>query len=62
MRSFDFLRSAVLAASLVATLGSVGTAFAGTIQAHEAQQTQPRANTSPYDSPNFVVPENDING
>ena len=62
MRRFDFLRSAVLAASLVATLGGAGTAFAGTMQTHEAQQPQPRANTSPYDSPNFVVPESDING
>ena len=62
MRSFDFLRSAVLAASMITTLGSVGTAFADTMQPHAAQQAQQPSNTSPYDSPDFVVPENNING
>ncbi len=61
MHGFDFLRSVVLAASLIATLGSVETAFANTVQPHEAQAQQ-SSNTSPYDSPNFVVPENDLNG
>ena len=61
MHSFDFLRSAVLAASLICTLGGVETAFASTVQPHEAQAQQ-SSSTSPYDSPNFVVPENNING
>ena len=62
MRSFVFLRSAVLAASLIATLGSVGTAIANPMQTNEAQQVRQPSNTSPYDSPDFVVPENDLNG
>ena len=62
MYSLDLLRSAVLAASLIATLGSVGTAFANTMRPHEAQQPQHSSNASPYDSPDFVVPENDLNG
>jgi hypothetical protein len=62
MRSFDFLRSAVLAASLIAALGSVGTAFANPMQTNDGQQAQQPSYTSPYDSPDFVVPENNING
>ena len=62
MHGFDFLRSAVLAASLIATLGSVETAFANPMQTNEGQQAQEPSNTSPYDSPDFVVPENNING
>jgi hypothetical protein len=32
------------------------------MQPHAAQQAQQPLNTSPYDSPIFVVPENNING
>jgi hypothetical protein len=62
MRSFNLIRTAIVAASLIAGLGNIGAAFADTMPAPQAQlQLQP-SNTSPYDSPDFVVPQNDING
>ena len=62
MRSFSFLRSAVLAASLIAASGTAGTAFANTMQTDGGQQAHQPSNASPYDGPAFVVPENDLNG
>jgi hypothetical protein len=53
MRRFTLIRTAVLAASLIANISSIDVAFANTANA------QP-SNTSPYDSPDFVVPPADI--
>lgn len=61
MRSFNFVRSAVLAASLIATLGTVGTAFADTMPTpHEQQQMQQSSQASPYDNSNFVLDDSNI--
>ena len=60
MRRFDFLRTAALAASLIAPLGSAGAAFADTTQTAQAQQLQRPSYGSPYDSPNFVIDEANI--
>jgi hypothetical protein len=57
MRYVNILRTAALAASLLAPLGNVGTAFADTTQ---TQQFQRPSNGSPYDSPNFVIDEANI--
>lgn len=58
MSSFNLIRTAIAAASLIASLGSVGTAFAAPMQAqppvHQA------SSASPYDSPNFVLDESNI--
>jgi hypothetical protein len=61
MRSFNLIRTAVVAASLIAALGNVGTALADTMSAPQLQVQQP-SNASPYDSPDFVVDKTDING
>jgi hypothetical protein len=61
MRVSSVLRSGALALSMVAAMGGMSAAFAS--DAHAAQQqTQPAAvnSASPYDSPNFIVPSNDI--
>ena len=61
MRSFILIRTAVVAASLIAGLGSVGTALADSMPASQVHAQQP-SNTSPYDSPDFIVSPSDING
>jgi hypothetical protein len=53
MRRFTLVRTAVLAASLIANINSIGVAFASSANAQ-------LSNTSPYDSPDFVVPPADI--
>jgi hypothetical protein len=58
MRSFNLTRTAILAASLIASVGSIGTAFASS--ANTQQSSQQPANTGPYDSPDFVVPPANI--
>ncbi len=59
MRTSSLLRAATLALSLTASMGAMTAAFAS--DAHAAQQQQQQAaNASPYDSPNFIVPSNDI--
>jgi hypothetical protein len=58
MRSFDLIRSAIGVASLVASFGSVGTAFAAPLQAQ--QPTHQASSASPYDSPNFAFDESNI--
>ena len=60
MRRFNFLRTAVLAVSLIAPLGTIGTAFADTTQTAQAQQLQRPSYGSPYDSPDFVIDEANI--
>ena len=61
MRSFNLIRTAVVATSLIAGLGNVGTALAATMSAPQLEVQQP-SNASPYDSPDFIVPPSDING
>jgi hypothetical protein len=62
MRSFNLVRTAVVAALLTASVGSIGTAFANSAntQPSSQQQAQQPSNTGPYDSPDFVVPPADI--
>jgi hypothetical protein len=63
MRSFHFLRIALLTTSLVTNLGGVGTASARTTDIPQAApQVQQPSYASPYDSPDFVVPESNIFG
>jgi hypothetical protein len=59
MRVSSMLRSATLALSLMATLGVMSTVFAGHALAAQ-QQTQQSSSASPYDSPNFTIPESQI--
>jgi hypothetical protein len=56
MRISSLLRTATLALSMTAALGTMTAAFA----ANAAPQAQQQA-ASPYDSPNFIVPSNDLN-
>ncbi|HWE73149.1 MAG TPA: hypothetical protein VG328_08325 [Stellaceae bacterium] len=58
MRTSSLLRVATLAVGLMASTGAMTAAFAA--DAHAAQQQQ-ASNASPYDSPDFVVPGNNIN-
>ena len=59
----NFLSMGLFALSLLANLGSVGTAFASTADAPQAApRVQQPSNASPYDSPDFVVPESNIFG
>ncbi len=60
MRCFNILRTTALAASLIAPLGNVATAFADTTQPTHAQQFQRPSYGSPYDSPDFVIDEANI--
>ena len=66
MRNFNLLRTTVLAASLIASMGSIGTAFANSPTPQQSSQQQAQqlvqqpANTGPYDSPDFVVPPSEI--
>ena len=53
MRISSLLRTATLALSLTGALGAMTAAFAA--DAHAAQQQQ-AAQSSPYDSQDFVVP------
>lgn len=64
MRSFHFLRTALTAASLIASVGHIGTAFADDMQSRSAQQkvVPSYSNVSPYDAPNFVLDESNIHG
>lgn len=57
MRMSFLLRSATLALSLIAMTGTMSAAFAAT-SAPQAQQQA--ANTGIYDSPDFVVPLNNV--
>jgi hypothetical protein len=57
MRISSLLRTATLALSMTAAMGAMTAAFAADAQAAQQQAV----NTSPYDSPNFVVPSNNIN-
>lgn len=56
MRTSSLLRTATLALSLIALTGVMSTAFAAT----SAPQAQQSANTGIYDSPDFVVPLNNV--
>ena len=58
MRISSILRTATLALSLTAAMGAMTAAFADNASA--AQQQQQTANTGPYDSQDFVVPNSDI--
>lgn len=59
MRISSLLQTATLALSLSAAMGVMSTAFADVAQA--AQQTQNQVtNANPYDSPDFIVPSNNI--
>ena len=60
MRRFNVLRTAALAVSLIAPLGSAGAAFADTVQTAQAHQFQQPSYGSPYDSPDFVIDEANI--
>jgi hypothetical protein len=60
MRTSSLLRTATLALSLMASMGAMTAAFASDAHAAEQQQQQQAASASPYDSPNFIVPSNDI--
>ena len=62
MRVSSPLRTGILAFSLVAAMGTMNAAFADSSNAPAKQQEmqQQTANTGPYDSPDFVVPENNI--
>jgi hypothetical protein len=68
MRNFNLLRTAALAALLIASVNGIGTAFADSANQRQSsqnqsqQQSQQPANTGPYDSPDFIVPPSDING
>lgn len=63
MRNFTFLPIALFAVSLITNLGSVGTAFAYTMDTPQGEpQVQQPPYASPYDGPNFVVPESNIFG
>jgi uncharacterized protein HemX len=68
MRNFNLLRTAALAALLIANVSGIGTAFADSGNQRQSsqnqmqQQSQQPANTGPYDSPDFIVPPSDING
>ncbi|HEX8828804.1 MAG TPA: hypothetical protein VF778_11875, partial [Xanthobacteraceae bacterium] len=57
MRISSILRTATLALSLVAAMGATGTAFAAS---RVQQQEATYSNSSPYDSPDFVVAPTDI--
>ena len=60
MRISSLLRTATLALSMTAAMGAMTAAFAA--DAHAAPQQQQQAtNANPYDSPDFVVPANNIN-
>jgi hypothetical protein len=58
MRISSLLRTATLALSMTAATGAMTAAFASDANAAQQQQS---ANTSPYDSPDFVVPLNNVN-
>lgn len=61
MHRINFIRSAVLAVSLTATLGTVGTAFADTMPTqNDHQQMQQPSNASPYDSSDFTLDNSNI--
>jgi hypothetical protein len=57
MRISSLLRTATLALSLTAAMGSMTAAFADSANAAQQQQA---ANASPYDSPDFVLQNNNI--
>lgn len=57
MRIPSILRAATLALSMTAAMGAMTAAFAA--DAHAAQQQQ-TANSSPYDSQDFVVQSNNV--
>ena len=59
MRISSLLRTATVALSLTAATGTLTAALATTAQAAQQQQSQ-ASNASPYDSPNFVVPQSQI--
>jgi|HubBroStandDraft_5_1064220.scaffolds.fasta_scaffold1066784_1 hypothetical protein len=58
MRFSSLLRTATLALSLTAAMGAMTAAFAA--NANAAQQQQQTANSSPYDSQDFVLQDNNI--
>jgi hypothetical protein len=62
MRTVSLLRSATVALSLMASMGAMTAAFASDAHADQQQQQQAASasNASPYDSPNFIVPPNNI--
>ena len=63
MRNFNSLRLALLTVSLITNLGSVGTAFAHTMESPQAaSQVRQPSYASPYDSPDFVLDESNIFG
>jgi hypothetical protein len=57
MRMSSLLRTATLALSLTAATGAMTAAFAASANAAPQQQA---ANTGPYDSPDFVLQNNNI--
>jgi hypothetical protein len=59
MRSFNLIRTGIIAASLIASFGGMGTAFATPMQAQQPMQQASKA--SPYDSPTFTVDGSNIN-
>ena len=62
MLRYNFLRTAIIAASLAATFGTVGSAFADTMSTRQTQQqVQQPSYASPYDGPNFVLDNSKIN-
>lgn len=66
MRSLNFVRTAVLAASLATFVSSIVPAFANDANSQQApqqqtmQQMQQPSNSGPYDSPDFVLPPSEI--
>jgi hypothetical protein len=56
----SLLRASALALSLTASMGAMSAAFAADAHAAQSQQQQ-ATSASPYDSPDFVVPANNIN-
>ncbi len=58
MRIASLLRAGTLALVLTATLGSVGTAFAGSENLAAQPQTQQSANTGVYDGADFQAAKN----
>lgn len=61
MHRFKSIRSAALAISLTATLGTVGTAFADTLPTqHDQQEMQQPSQASPYDSSDFTLDDSNI--
>jgi len=60
MRTSSLLRTATLALSLMASMGAMTAAFASDAHAAQQQQQQQAVSASPYDSPNFIVPSNNI--